>query len=84
MKIKKSPYMGGYVWGYGKKEIMGKEVFDVKNTMIFEGRSCNVPSGYDKYLSKLYGDYMTLPPIEKRVLTHGFVAYRIDEENIGK
>jgi len=30
--------------------------------------------GYEEYLTKTYGDYMTLPPVEKRV-QHDFEAY---------
>ena len=34
--------------------------------MKFEDRYFPVPVGYDEYFSKLYGDYMTEPPPEKR------------------
>ena len=30
---------------------------------------------YDKYLKAAYGDYMQLPPVEKRVSHHVFKAY---------
>jgi len=32
----------------------------------FEGKEYPIFTGYDLYLSNLYGDYMQLPPIEKR------------------
>ena len=35
-------------------------------------------NNYDKYLTNLYGDYMKLPPIEKRI-THQIKIYRIGE-----
>jgi lipopolysaccharide cholinephosphotransferase len=31
-------------------------------------------SGYDEYLSVTYGDYMKLPPVEKRV-RHNVIVY---------
>ncbi len=37
----------------------------------FEGIQVMIPKGYDKVLTVVYGDYMTLPPEEKRNPTHG-------------
>lgn len=56
-------------------EQMSKLEFE-KNMMSFysmrqfEGREYLSIDRYDEYLSKLYGDYMKLPPIEKRVNPH--------------
>lgn len=36
----------------------------------FEGRKYMAIQGYDSYLKELYGDYMKLPPKDKRVPTH--------------
>ena len=33
---------------------------------IFENLEVNLPGNYDGYLKKLYGNYMEIPPIEKR------------------
>lgn len=41
----------------------------------FEGKMYKTMIGYEDYLSRTYGDYMTLPPVEKRV-THSFEAYK--------
>lgn len=40
----------------------------------FEGKLYKTMVGYKEYLTKTYGDYMTLPPVEKR-LQHDFEAY---------
>ena len=39
----------------------------------FEGRKMPVPKGYKQYLTECFGDYMTPPPVEKRV-PHHFVV----------
>lgn len=41
----------------------------------FEGFKFMIPCGYDEILSTIYGDYMTLPPEERRVAHHDFMAY---------
>ena len=43
----------------------------------FEGEQYPIPCGYDRFLRSYYGEYMELPPVEKRVPTHGFRAYWI-------
>ncbi len=37
----------------------------------FEDMTAMIPKGYDRVLTVVYGDYMTLPPEEKRKPTHG-------------
>lgn len=52
-----------------------KRVFDSFVDVEFEGRKYKAPAGYDEWLRSFYGDYMQLPPVEKRIRTHDFVAY---------
>lgn len=54
----------------GNCENMPKEIFDTVEKMPFENLEVNVPGKWDEYLTLLYGDYMTLPPEEKRVTHH--------------
>ena len=42
----------------------------------FEDLMLPCPAGYDVYLTHLFGDYMELPPENKRVTAHSFTAYR--------
>ncbi len=41
----------------------------------FEGYMFKIPQGYDEWLRNIFGDYMQLPPEEKRVTHHRFEAY---------
>ena len=61
--------------GYGTKEIMSHKVFEEKILLDFEGMKFWGLKDYDTYLSHLYGDYMKLPPKEKQVGHHDFIAY---------
>ena len=45
---------------------MPKEYIGEGQLMLFEGKEYIVPSDVDSYLKHVYGDYMTLPPVEKR------------------
>lgn len=47
-----------------------KEDFDSVIRCDFEGYSLPVMRGYKEYLSKIWGDYMQLPPVESRVPKH--------------
>lgn len=56
--------------------LIKKEWFNSTLYLPFEDIQIPVPGGYDELLKAIYGDYMTLPPIEKRVATHGYKASR--------
>ena len=59
---------------YGPREIVDKSVFDSDIYQEFEGRKYRIPIGYDAWLTSIYGDYMQLPPVEKRKTHHHFDA----------
>ncbi len=62
----KSKRIGCIQWGYGPQERVNKEKWLSPIEVEFEGHMFSAPSNYDEYLSNLYGNYMELPPIEKR------------------
>ena len=54
-----------------------KEVFDELREYRFETMTVKGFKDYDTYLKCIYGDYMTLPPEEKRV-NHGIKPWRVN------
>lgn len=69
-----SPSTGCAVGRYAKKELMGPDSFKRYVNVEFENRICRAIADYDEYLKKHYGDYMKLPPENKRK-SHGSKAY---------
>lgn len=63
-------YSGVVVWGYGMKEIVPSTIFDTYLRVSFENGDFSIVKDFDTYLSSVYGDYMQLPPIEKRQSPH--------------
>lgn len=68
-------YWGCVCGSYEEREIMERDVFTQYKDMEFEGHRFMGIKNYDTYLSNLYHDYMRLPPKEKQVAHHTFVAY---------
>jgi lipopolysaccharide cholinephosphotransferase len=60
-----------------KGEIQRNEVFFPPQKTIFEGIEVNVPNDVSSYLTKLYGDYMQIPPLEKRE-RHFYTKFSLD------
>lgn len=61
-----------FLGAYGEKECILKSYFGVPTLYKFEDAEFYGPSNIEGYLTFLYGDYMILPPPEKRVFKHGF------------
>ena len=66
----------------GLSELLPKEVFSSTVKLEFEGYQLNAMVGYKEYLTSLYGDYMKMPPKEKQVSHHDFVAYCKEKNKI--
>ena len=71
-------YAGRLVGDYGSKEIFPRELFEKTIPVTFEGEQFCGIADYDTFLTRLYGDYMTLPPEHKQVTHHVFKAYWVD------
>ena len=55
---------------WGRKEILQARWCEEITMLEFEDLSVCAPAGYHEMLTNLYGDYMQLPPIEKRCPHH--------------
>lgn len=62
-------------WGYGPQERTEKSGYMQPKWFEFEGEEFPGPSNYDAYLRSLYGDYMQLPPEDKRGTRHNIEVY---------
>lgn len=47
--------------------------------IFYEGRSFSCPANPDVYLKDLYGDYMKLPPEEKRAVHAVYINLCLDK-----
>lgn len=61
--------------GYAMKERYPKACFDEYVLLPFEDAEFYACKGYDTVLRAIYGDYMQLPPIEKRVPKMDYIKF---------
>ena len=52
------------------KQTIPNNKYEPATELMFEGKPYTVPRDYDYVLRRAYGDYMQLPPVEKRVQQH--------------
>lgn len=69
---------------YKFSEYMSMECAKKLITMEFEGHSFKVPTKYDILLKNMYGDYMKLPPIEKRGNQHAMIKMELGNYQVQK
>ena len=58
--------------------ISKSEVFPI-NRVPFETEQLDIPCGADAFLTRQYGDYMSLPPVHQRYCEHGFKYLRLPD-----
>lgn len=75
-----TPLAGAYFGDDGIREFMPTEWFREYTTLEFEGKPFSVLTHYHEYLTRLFGDYMQLPPEEQRVTRHNYDSYLIENE----
>lgn len=68
-------YINAAYMAYGLREIHSTNLLDNMVLLPFCKREFYAMADYDKALTEKFGDYMQLPPIEKRVASHAAKHY---------
>jgi len=66
-KTPSSRFVANFCGAYGRREIVPADCFKEAVCLPFEGMQLAAPKEYDRYLRHIYGEYLTLPPEEKRL-----------------
>lgn len=61
-------------------ERLPREAYGEAVYLPFEGRQYRAPQDWNMYLTQIYGDYMKLPPEEKRVRRHHYRVFELEED----
>ena len=69
-----SKAVADFTWPDNSHTYILKEELEPSVNVEFEGHNFKAPGKYHEYLTRLYGDYMQLPPESERI-PHGFKAY---------
>lgn len=62
-----------------EKEITKREWFGVPTLRKFETGVIYCPQNPHEYLTDIYGDYMQLPPVDKRISHHDYIYMSLNE-----
>lgn len=68
--VTEGKYIANHCGAWGKKEIVPADWYGEGTSLMFEGIEVSAPLHYHNWLTQVYGDYMQLPPEEKRVPHH--------------
>lgn len=74
--------VGNLVGNWGYRELMKREFFGEPQEYKFETITVHGVEKSDEYLRCLYGDYMKLPPSEKRASHHNYLFCSLDKSYV--
>lgn len=78
LSVKRSRKVSNMVWASDKNDVLDISMFRNRSLVEFEGLKFYTFSEWDLYLKTIYGNYMQLPPEDKRQ-THLLDAYWISK-----
>lgn len=70
--VKKSEFICNHGTPYGKRDYIPKVYYGRGTTILYEGIKVCIPEKCDEYLTALYGDWRTPPPVEEQIGKHMF------------
>ena len=76
---KESSVWANYLGTGGNKDIMPMQWYAEGVQLDFEGLKVTAPKEYDKWLTQTYGNYMELPPAEKRKTQHDTIVIDLEK-----
>lgn len=68
-------YIANHCSPWGSREIVPVHWYGAGVPLFFEGIEVNAPSHYHAWLTRVYGDYMQLPPPEQQIPHHYVDAF---------
>ena len=77
--VTKGEKIANHCGAWGKKEIVPAHGYGQGTDLTFEGMTVKVPDDYHSWLTQVYGDYMQLPPEEKRIPHHYVEAFDLTQ-----
>ena len=77
-----SKVCGNHFGMYLNLEYVPFEWFGEGSEVEFEGERYIAPDETHLYLTQIYGDYMKLPPVEKRVSQHNIMGIEFEKSNV--
>lgn len=77
-------YIANYAGNYHFKEISEKAWFGEGKLYKFEDTKVYAQDDVDAYLTAIYGDYMKLPPADKRVSHHDYLYIDLNKSYLEK
>lgn len=76
----KGELLASYGGAWGEKEIVPAQWYAEGCDLEFEGIAVKGPKEYDKWLTQVYGDYMTPPPVEEQ-MSHHYIDFLDTEKS---
>ena len=73
----KEENVGALLGSFREKEVMPKNIFGKGKYVEFSGMNLKAPNNPEEYLTRLYGDYMKLPPVSERGEHHTMRIYKL-------